>query len=259
MTIAGSDSCGGAGIEADIKTMSAFRVYGAVAVTAITAQNTMGVTESLCLDPALVEAQIEAVMDDTGVDAAKTGMLGNAAVVGAVAEAVGRWRIPNLVVDPVMVATSGARLAGDDVVDAYRKLLLPLATVVTPNLPEAEALCGVSVRSVEEMEDAARRLHAMGAAHVLVKGGHLSEEATDLLFDGHTATRLVARRVPGDKVHGTGCTLSAAIASGLALKRPVPRAVADAKEYVTSCIAGASGMGKGSALIHHLPADARDW
>jgi hydroxymethylpyrimidine/phosphomethylpyrimidine kinase len=254
MTIAGSDSCGGAGIEADIKTMSAFRVYGAAAITAVTAQNTLGVTESLLLDPALVASQIDAVMDDTGVDAAKTGMLGTAETARAVANAVETRHIPNLVVDPVMVATSGASLAGEDVVDALRTLLIPLAVVVTPNVPEAERLSGLRILSVEDMEASARRIHALGAAHVLVKGGHLSGVATDVLFDGEESVRLVARRVAGGKVHGTGCTLSAAITAGLARGWGVQRAVAEAKDYVTRCIAGAMRIGGGSALINHLPA-----
>jgi hydroxymethylpyrimidine/phosphomethylpyrimidine kinase len=252
LTIAGSDSCGGAGIEADIKTMSAFRVYGAAAVTAVTAQNTMGVTESLSLDPQLVASQIDAVMDDTGVDAAKTGMLGTAAVARAVAAAVRRRRIPNVVVDPVMVATSGASLAGEGVVDAMRSALFPLAEVVTPNVPEAEALSGTGITTLEDMEEAARIIHGLGPRYVLVKGGHLTEGATDVLFDGATTSRLVAPRVPGGKVHGTGCTLSAAIASGLALGWDTERAVGEAKAYVTRCIEGALRPGKGGALIRHF-------
>ncbi|MBN2564457.1 MAG: bifunctional hydroxymethylpyrimidine kinase/phosphomethylpyrimidine kinase [Candidatus Eisenbacteria bacterium] len=257
ITIAGSDSCGGAGIEADLKTMSAFRVYGAAAITAVTAQNTVGVIESLCLEPALVEAQIDAVMDDIGVDAAKTGMLGTPGIVRVVADAIRRREIPNVVVDPVMVATSGARLADDDAVQAFIRVLIPLATVVTPNVPEAEALCGMRIRSVADMEEAARRIHSLGAASVLVKGGHLEHAqsagaATDVLFDGSAVTRLVGRRVPGGKIHGTGCTLSAAIASGLAIGWDVSRAVARAKGYVADCIAGAFSIGKGSALINHF-------
>lgn len=251
MTIAGSDSCGGAGIEADIKTMSAFGVYAAAAITAVTAQNTLGVTDSVCLEPALVVAQIDAVMDDTGVHAAKTGMLGTVGIVGAVAEAVGRRPVPNLVVDPVMVATSGARLIDEDAVGAVSELLVPLATVVTPNVPEAEILSGIRIGSLSDMEEAARRIHDAGPRHVLVKGGHMTGDATDVLYDGQKMRRLSGRRVPGGKVHGTGCTLSAAIASGLALGRDVPTAAADAKDYVTRCIEGALRIGRGSALIDH--------
>jgi hydroxymethylpyrimidine/phosphomethylpyrimidine kinase len=251
MTIAGSDSCGGAGIEADIKTMSAFGVYAAVAITAVTAQNTLGVTDSVCLTPALVVAQIDAIMDDTGVHAAKTGMLGTEGIVRAVAEAVGRRSVPNLVVDPVMVATSGARLIDEDAVGACREVLLPLATVVTPNIPEAEILSGVRIACLEDMEKAAIRIHDTGPGHVLVKGGHMTGDATDVLYDGKEMRRFSDRRVPGGKVHGTGCTLSSAVASGLALGRDLPAAVADAKDYVTRCIECALRIGRGSALIGH--------
>jgi hydroxymethylpyrimidine/phosphomethylpyrimidine kinase len=263
ITIAGSDSCGGAGIEADIKTMSAFGVYGAAAITAVTAQNTLGVSASVYLEPAMVAAQIEAVLEDIGVDAAKTGMLGTAGIVRAVAETIRRHEMVNVVVDPVLVATSGVRLAEAEAVGAYRSELIPLAAVVTPNVPEAEALSGLRVESVEDMERAARSIHDLGATYVLVKGGHLAgedagEDATDMLFDGSRATRLVRRRVPGGKVHGTGCTLSAAIASGLAIGWDAPLAVERAKDYVTRCIECALEIGKASALIDHQAAGVKD-
>lgn len=258
LTIAGSDSSGGAGIQADLKTMSAFGVYGTTAVTAITAQNTLGVTDSLMLSAELVGRQIDAVVEDVGVDAAKTGMLGTAEVIEAVAERVARHGIPNLVVDPVMIATSGAPLIEESAVGALKDALLPRSRLVTPNVPEAESLSGVEVVSMESMEEAARALHALGAANVLVKAGHIEGSATDVLFDGETITRFTAERVPGGKIHGTGCTLSAAIASGLALGLDLIDAVAAAKSFVTRGIASSLEMGRGSALVNHfVPADER--
>lgn len=252
LTIAGSDSSGGAGIEADLKTMSALGVYGTVALTSVTAQNTLGVTDCLHLSPALVAAQIDAVVTDLGVDAAKTGMLATAGIMEAVAERVGRHDLGALVVDPVMVATSGAPLIEDDAVDALRALLLPLARIVTPNIPEAAVLSGLDVSSRESMEEAARAIHALGPAHVLVKGGHLEGEAADVLFDGDSCTWFATERVVTDEVHGTGCTLSAAMASGLALGLGVVDSVRLAKGFVTRGIASRLTMGKGSALVNHF-------
>lgn len=252
LTIAGSDSSGGAGIQADLKTMSAFGVFGTTALTAVTAQNTMGVTDSLFLSPELVVRQIDAVIDDIGADAAKTGMLGTAEVIEAVAERVGRHEIPNLVVDPVMIATSGAALIEEDAVGALRTALLPRAHLVTPNVPEAEALSGMKVDSMESMEEAARAIHSLGASNVLVKAGHMEGSATDVLFDGEAITRFTVERIEGGKLHGTGCTLSAALASGLALGLELTDAVVRAKAYVTSAISEALGMGRGSSLLNHF-------
>ncbi len=243
LTIAGSDSSGGAGIQADLKTMSAFGVFGATALTAVTAQNTLGVAESLFLSAGLVARQIDAVVQDMGVDAAKTGMLGTAEVIEIVAERVGRHGIRNLVVDPVMIATSGDSLIEDDAVVALRTVLIPRAYLVTPNAPEAEVLSGVRVVSLETMEEAARAVHSLGAANVLVKAGHVEGSATDVLFDGESITRFSADRIEGGKIHGTGCTLSAAIASGLALGLELTDAVVKAKSFVTRGIAAALDMG----------------
>jgi hydroxymethylpyrimidine/phosphomethylpyrimidine kinase len=252
LTIAGSDSSGGAGVQADLKTMSAFGVYGATALTAVTAQNTLGVTDSLFLSPELVAGQIDAVMEDIGVDAAKTGMLGTAEVIEVVAERVARHGIPNLVVDPVMVATSGASLIEEDAVGALRSSLIPRAYLVTPNVPEAEALGGVRVDSLEGMEQAARAVHALGAANVLVKAGHMEGSATDVLYDGEAITRFTVDRIEGAKAHGTGCTLSAAVASGLALGLDLTEAIVRAKAFVTSAIANALGLGRGSSVLNHF-------
>ncbi|MEA3409683.1 MAG: bifunctional hydroxymethylpyrimidine kinase/phosphomethylpyrimidine kinase [Candidatus Eisenbacteria bacterium] len=252
LTIAGSDSSGGAGIQADLKTMSAFGVFGATALTAVTAQNTLGVAESLFLSAQLVAGQIDAVVQDMGIDAAKTGMLGTAEVIEIVAERVGRHGIRNLVVDPVMIATSGASLIEDDAVVALRTALMPRAYLVTPNAPEAEVLSGVRVVSLETMEEAARAVHSLGAANVLVKAGHVEGSATDVLFDGESITRFSADRIEGGKIHGTGCTLSAAIASGLALGLELTDAIVKAKSFVTRGIAAALDMGTGSALVNHF-------
>ena len=252
LTIAGSDSSGGAGIQADLKTMSAFGVFGTTALTAVTAQNTMGVTDSLFLSPELVVRQIDAVIDDLGADAAKTGMLGTAEIIEAVAERVGRHEIPNLVVDPVMIATSGAALIEENAVGAFRTALLPRACLVTPNIPEAEALSGIEVDSMESMEEAARAIHALGASNVLVKAGHMEGSATDVLFDGEGITRFTVERIEGGKLHGTGCTLSAALASGLALGLELTDAVVRAKAFVTAAISETLGMGRGSSLLNHF-------
>jgi len=252
LTIAGSDSSGGAGIQADLKTMSAFGVYGTTAITAITAQNTLGVSDSLFIPAELVAGQIDAVMEDVGAAAAKTGMLGTADVIEVVAGRVKSHGIPNLIVDPVMIATSGASLIEDEAVAALRDALLPRAYVVTPNVPEAEVLSGLSVNSLESMEEAARAIRELGPANVLVKAGHIEGSATDVLFDGETVTRFSVERVEGGKIHGTGCTLSAAIASGLALGLDLIDAITAAKSFITRGIAEALPMGKGSALVNHF-------
>jgi hydroxymethylpyrimidine/phosphomethylpyrimidine kinase len=251
LTIAGSDSSGGAGIEADLKTMAAFGVYGAAAITSITAQNTLEVRESLHLPAALVAAQIDAVVEDIGADAAKTGMLATTGIVEAVADRIGRHGIERLVVDPVMVATSGAPLMEPETIEVFRRALAPLALVITPNVPEAEVLSGIELASRESVEDAARAIADLGVPFVLIKGGHFEDGATDTLYDGARFERLSARRVPVGPVHGTGCTLSAAIACGLALGRDVPVAVASAKRYVTRGIESALSLGRGSALVDH--------
>lgn len=251
LTIAGSDSSGGAGIQADLKTMAAFGVFGTSAITCVTQQNTLGVYGVTALDAAAVAGQMDAVMNDIGADAAKTGMLGTAAIIEAVADRILALGVPNLVVDTVMRATSGAALIDDDAVETYARLMLPLATVVTPNILEAEMLSGVSIDSNDAAEEAARRLHDRGARAVLITGGHLEGDAVDLFFDGTSFERLSSPRVPGGERHGTGCTLSAAIASGLALGNALPDAVANAKRYVTRAIESSPEMGKGSRVLDH--------
>jgi hydroxymethylpyrimidine/phosphomethylpyrimidine kinase len=204
LTIAGSDSGGGAGIQADLKTFAALGVYGASVLTAITAQNTRGVTAIHEVPPDVVAAQIRAVLDDIGADAVKTGMLSSSAIIGAVAGELRRYGVERLVVDPVMVAKSGDHLLRPEAVQALREELLPLAYVVTPNLPEAEVLAGAPLRDEGGIRDAARRIHAMGARHVVIKGGHRSGPPVDLLFDGHVFREFAAERVETPHTHGTG-------------------------------------------------------
>ncbi|HEY2945901.1 MAG TPA: bifunctional hydroxymethylpyrimidine kinase/phosphomethylpyrimidine kinase [Vicinamibacteria bacterium] len=252
LTIAGSDSGGGAGIQADLRTFAAHGLHGASAITAVTAQNTVAVVDYVALEPRMVVAQIDAVAADMTVAAVKTGMLANRPIVEAVAEAVARWRLPHLVVDPVMVAKSGDRLLDAAAEAAYRERLFPLAEVVTPNLAEAEALLGRPVRTVEAMARAARDLHAFGPRTVLVKGGHLDGDPVDVLFDGRRTEELRARRIETRHTHGTGCTLSAAIAARLALGQEAIEAVRGAKAYLTEALRGAYALGRGAGPVDHL-------
>jgi hydroxymethylpyrimidine/phosphomethylpyrimidine kinase len=247
LSIAGSDSGGGAGIQADLKTFSAFGVYGMTAVTAVTVQNTQGVSGYEALSPATVGDQIRAVVTDIGVDAAKTGMLANAAIVEAVADAVTETHVPNLVVDPVFRSKHGHALLDDGAVDALRERIVPLATLVTPNLPEAAGLAGFDVVSRDLMEDAAVAIHAMGPRAVLVKGGHLegAARADDLFFDGDAMEWIGAERIDTPNTHGTGCTLSAAIAAHLARGADLLEAVRAGKTFVTEAIRHALELGHG--------------
>lgn len=253
LTIAGSDSGGGAGIQADLKTFTTLGVFGMSALTAVTAQNTLGVHGVYPLTAEQVAAQIEAVLSDIGADSAKTGMLFDVPIIEAVAESVRRHRLKKLVLDPVMIAKGGQPLLLPRAQEALRTLLLPLAAVVTPNLPEAEVLAGRGIRTRAEMKDAASALLAMGAAAVVVKGGHLEgEPAADLFTDGTDELWLEADRVETRHTHGTGCTFSAAIAAGLAKGLPVKEAVALGKRYVTLAIQRAPGLGGGHGPTNHL-------
>ncbi len=245
LSIAGSDSGGGAGIQADLKTFSALDVFGMTAITAVTAQNTAEVTSIVELPPEEVGRQIDAVVTDIGVDAAKTGMLSSAPIIEVVADRIRRHRITQLVVDPVMISKAGTPLLRPEAMAALRRDLLPLALVVTPNLHEAGALAGREVRTLEEMEEAARALAAFGPRYVVVKGGHLEGAAVDVLFDGGRIERLEARRVLTKHTHGTGCVFSAAITAGLARGRDVPEAIRDAKVFITRAIEAALPLGRG--------------
>ena len=252
LTIAGSDSGGGAGIQADLKTFSAYRVFGLSVITAVTAQNSVGVQGVENLAPAFVARQLRSVLEDFGVDAAKCGMLSVAPIIEAVAGALAEHPIDKLVVDPVMIAKSGDSLLQPDAVEALIHHILPLALVVTPNLPEAEVLSGMAVSSREDMEEAARRIGKLGPRHVLVKGGHLKGDAVDILWNGREVTAFQVPRVESSNTHGTGCTFSAAIAAGLAKGRPLGEAVREAKAYVTKAIREGFALGRGVGQLRHF-------
>jgi hydroxymethylpyrimidine/phosphomethylpyrimidine kinase len=258
LTIAGSDSSGGAGIQADLKTLSALGVYAASVITALTAQNTQGVTGIHDVPPEFVTAQIDAVFADLAISAVKIGMLANTGIIAAVARGLDNHRARNVVVDPVMIAASGDRLLREDAINAVRRELMPRALVITPNLPEAAALLGTGIAADEaEMRMQAERLRAAGAAAVLMKGGHGSgPESVDLLVDAAGVTRFAAPRIATRNTHGTGCTLSSAIAAGLAKGASLVEAVGVAKHYVTAAIAAAERLpiGKGSGPLHHFHA-----
>ena len=260
LSIAGSDSGGGAGIQADLKTFSALGVFGMTAITAVTVQNTQGVSGYQALPPALVADQIRAVVTDIGVDAAKTGMLASAEIVEAVATAVLETGVPNLVVDPVAVSKHGDRLLDEAAVGALRDRILPLATLVTPNLPEAASLAGFPVTSGDLMEDAAEAIRAMGPVAVLVKGGHLTgtRGADDLFFDGDRMEWIAGERIDTPNTHGTGCTLSSSIAAYLARGDGLLDAVRKGKVFVTEAIRGALPLGGGIGPVDQLWGIRRD-
>jgi hydroxymethylpyrimidine/phosphomethylpyrimidine kinase len=253
MTIAGSDSGGGAGIQADLKTFAALGVFGTSAITAITAQNTLGVRAVLTLPPDIVRAQIDAIVDDMRPAAVKTGMLSSRLVVDTVADALHVHHLAPVVVDPVMVSKSGHRLLDDEAVDALVGRMLPLAHVVTPNAHEAEALTGHPVRTEADAREAARRILDMGATHVVLKGGHLeTEDVVDLLVSAAGTVELRGPRHPGRHTHGTGCTFAAALAAGLAHGHDVERAFRDARAFVDGAIRHAPGLGHGDGPLHHF-------
>ena len=252
MTIAGSDSGGGAGIQADLKTFAAFGVYGTSVITAITAQNTQRVTQIMELPPALIAAQIDAVIQDIGTSALKTGMLANAEIIAVVAEKIREHRLPNLVLDPVMVAKGGDLLLRKDAIETLRSRLIPLATVVTPNLPEAEELTGISVTRMRNIKDAARCLIDLGAKNVVIKGGHMKGPAKDIFYDGKKFRELTVPRISTQNTHGTGCTYSAAIAANLAKGEKLEKAVVEAKKFITQAIRKGFAIGSGHSPVHHF-------
>ena len=256
LTIAGSDSSGGAGIQADLKTFSALGTYGASVITALTAQNTRSVTAILDIDPGFIAAQIDTVCSDLAVNAVKIGMLSQSGVIETVADALDRHGLSMVVLDPVMVAKSGDKLLQPDAIAALRRLLIPRALLITPNLPEAGALLDASPPQTEaEMIDAAQHLHQLGARNVLIKGGHVSgNDSTDIFYDGKDATRLYAPRIETHNTHGTGCTLSSAIAAYLAHGMVLPDAVRHAKRYIAAAIGAANRLhiGHGHGPVHHF-------
>lgn len=252
LTIAGSDSSGGAGIQADLKTFSALGVFGMSAITAITAQNTLGVSAIHELDEAIIAAQIAAVFEDIPVGTVKIGMLSSAAITCAVAATLRQYQAKSIVVDPVMISKSGSRLLQPEAMTALKQQLLPMADVVTPNLFEAGELVGFPVNNRSEMEAAARALHALGPKQVVVKGGHLEGAACDILFDGHSFVYFENERINTIHTHGTGCTFSSAIAAGLAKKLSMEQAVRQAKHYITGAITHGFPLGHGVGPTHHF-------
>jgi hydroxymethylpyrimidine/phosphomethylpyrimidine kinase len=253
MTIAGSDSGGGAGIQADLKTFAALGVYGTSAITAITAQNTQGVTLVYEVPADVITAQIDAILTDIGADTVKTGMLSSSVIIETVVQGLKRHSVTRLVVDSVMVAKGGDRLLREDAVEALRALLIPMATVVTPNVPEAEVLTGIAIRTPEDAHEAARKLVALGARTVVVKGGHFSgSDATDVFYDGKEFREFTAQRVDTKNTHGTGCTFASAIAAGLAKGLALPDAIGQAKSYVTEAIRAGLEIGSGHGPLNHF-------
>jgi len=254
LTIAGSDSCGGAGIQADLKTITALGGFGMTVITALTAQNTLGIQDIYEVSADFVDKQFESVMADIGADAVKTGMLASIAVLHIISKKIRKYQIEKLVVDPVMVATCGTLLIRDDFRKAMIRELIPLAFVLTPNIAEAEILAEMNIDSVGDMKRAARLIHKFGAKNVVVKGGHICGDAVDILFDGKGFHPFVSQRIDHEETHGTGCAFSAAIAVGLAKGMSVFEAVADAKHYITKAIQSACLLGGGSRLIDHSAA-----
>lgn len=258
LTIAGSDSAGGAGIQADLKTFGALGVFGMSAITALTAQNTVGVRAVYEIPPAFVRQQIEAVLDDVGADAVKTGMLSSAPIIEVVAETLRAYGVRKLVVDPVMVAKSGDVLLRHDAREALIRLLLPLALVVTPNVAEAQALTGINILDEADMREAARAIHALGAQNVVVKGGHVAEagESADVLYDGHNFRVYRAARVRTSNTHGTGCTFASAIAANLARGVALAEAIERAKNYLTAVLRASITvrLGRGHGPMNHFAA-----
>ena len=258
LTIAGSDSSGGAGIQADIKTMTANGVYAMSAITALTAQNTTGVTGIMEVTPDFLAKQLDAVFTDIVPDAVKTGMVASSELIKTIAEKLKKYDAKNIVVDPVMVATSGAKLISDDAIETLKQELLPIATVITPNIPEAEVLSGMTVHSEEDMIAAAKKIYEDYGCAVLCKGGHQINDANDLLYRDGGYVWFKGRRIDNPNTHGTGCTLSSAIASNLAKGENLDKAVKLAKYYISGALAAMLDLGKGSGPMNHafnIPGD----
>ncbi len=258
LTVAGSDSGGGAGIQGDLKTIALLGGFGMSAITALTAQNTIAVKEIQEVPASFVAAQMEAVLEDIGVDAMKTGMLGNAAIVRTVSQKVRKYGISHLVVDPVMISSTGQRLLAPEAEDVLREELIPFAEVVTPNLRESAVLTGKKIKNRQDMRNAAIQIHKMGAKNVFVKGGHLPGQPLDIFFDGQEFLELKAKRITTPHIHGTGCTISAAIAVELAKGRSAAEAVARAKAFVTAAIRFSLPLGHGAGPVNPYAAAAKE-
>ena len=252
LTIAGSDSSGGAGIQADIKTMTANGVYAMSAITALTAQNTTGVYGILEVTPEFLANQLDCIFADIRPDAVKTGMVSSSALIEVIAQKLTQYKAKNLVIDPVMVATSGAKLISDEAIETLKGKLLGLATLITPNIPEAQVLSGMDIRTAEDMERAAKAIYEVYGCAVLCKGGHQLNDANDLLYSKEGARWYHGRRIANPNTHGTGCTLSSAIASNLAKGYSLDEAVERAKAYISGALAAMLDLGKGSGPMNHM-------
>ena len=252
LTIAGSDSSGGAGIQADIKTMTANGVYAMSAITALTAQNTTGVYGILEVTPEFLANQLDCIFTDIRPDAVKTGMVSSSALIEVIAQKLIQYKAKNLVIDPVMVATSGAKLISDEAIETLKGKLLGLATLITPNIPEAQVLSGMDIRTAEDMERAAKAIYEAYGCAVLCKGGHQLNDANDLLYSKEGARWYQGRRIANPNTHGTGCTLSSAIASNLAKGYSLDEAVERAKAYISGALAAMLDLGKGSGPMNHM-------
>lgn len=251
LTIAGSDSSGGAGIQADLKTMTMHNVYGMSAITALTAQNTTGVTDIMEVTPKFLEEELDAVFEDIFPDAIKTGMVASSALISVIANKLKGFHAKNIVVDPVMVATSGARLISEEAIDTLKEELLPIATLITPNIPEAEILSEMKIESSQDMEKAAQKMREAFGCNVLLKGGHQLNDANDLLYDGKSFIWIMGKRIENSNTHGTGCTLSSAIASNLAKGKSLKEAVRASKKYIEGALSTGLDLGKGSGPLNH--------
>ncbi len=252
LTIAGSDSCGGAGIQADLKTFSAHEVFGMSVITAVTAQNTEGVFAVQDISTDIIKKQIEVIFEDISVDAVKIGMVSKTETIITIAETLSKYKVENLVIDPVMVSKSGYHLLQLEAKEALIKNLIPMATVVTPNLPEAEVITEFKIETIEDMKKAAKEIHKMGPKYVLIKGGHLEGEAIDILYDGKEFIYYNSPRINTKNTHGTGCTLSSAIASNLGKGLSITKSIENAKKYITTAIEKSFSIGKGVGPVHHF-------
>lgn len=252
LTIAGSDTCGGAGIQADLKTFSAQGTYGMSVITAVTVQNTQGVFGCQDIDTEIIKGQMDAIFTDIVVHGVKIGMVSQIPTIHAIADKLEQYKPQNVVLDPVMISKSGFDLMQPEAKEALISRLIPLAYVITPNLPEAEVITGMKIDNLESMEQAAKVIYDMGAKHVLIKGGHLENDATDLLYDGKNIVTFHSERIPTKNTHGTGCTLSSCIAANLAKGKTVEEAVRTAKDYITVAIAHALELGKGVGPTNHF-------
>lgn len=252
LTIAGSDSSGGAGVQADIKTISAHKMYAMSAITALTAQNTTGVYGIMEVSPEFVENQLDCIFTDIYPDAVKIGMVSNAKIIEVIAKKLMEYKAPNIVIDPVMVSTSGSKLLSEEAITALVELLLPLGTVITPNIPEAEALCQLDIENEEDMVQAGKRISQKLRGGVLVKGGHLAKDAIDILYEKNTIYRYYSSRIENPNTHGTGCTLSSAIACNLGAGYTLDESIQRAKKYLTGALEAGLNLGSGSGPLNHL-------